>query len=359
MGVAVAVAAVALAGCGDGGSTTTTTAAPSTTIPVVRYDQPSTVKLVGTGFVDGSSLDGSAIFVEEEDPKFPQLGCEGQPEPVLFRLPLAGGERQLVGTGEDRLHGRILHGQGEKIAIVSGCEGSFTALWVGTETLDGHVNGLRKVAVGEVGEGKGLAPFSVSWSANGLSLVGSVNGFTGGPGRIVSIDPDSGALTTLFEADATGGVAQVGQLADGSYVVAADAKVSIRDAQGTVKGQGAGNGFELAADLQSVIAYGDEVLLLAPGAPRPVRLVPGSPGRQITSAALSPDGRAVVYNMSDADSGNEISLLTVEDAQMYKLAGPGALGRVFFTGDGTGVVFNQFRPSPDFTADVGLVRFPL
>ncbi|MEA2842580.1 MAG: hypothetical protein QOJ69_251, partial [Actinomycetota bacterium] len=51
------------------------------------------------------------------------------------------------------------------------------------------------------------------------------------------------------------------------------------------------------------------------------------------------------------------SLLTVEDTQMYKLAGPGPLGRVFFSGDGTAVVFNQFRPTPDFVPDVGVVRF--
>jgi hypothetical protein len=358
-GVAVAVSGAALAGCGDGGSkttTTTTTASPSTTVPVIKYDRPSTVKLVGTGFVDASSLDGSALFVEEEDPRFPQPGCEGQPEPVLFRLPLAGGERQLIGSGDDRLHGRVLHGQGEKIAVVAGCEGSFTALWVGTESLDGHVSGLRKVAVGDVGSEKSLAPFSVSWSANGLSLVGAVNGFTAGPGQVVSIDPDSGAVTALFEAGA--GVSQVGQLVDGSYVIASEAKVSIRDAKGTVTSQAAGNGFELAKDLRSVIAYGDEVLLLAPGAARPVRLVPGAPGKQVTSASPSPDGRAVVYNFSDTGGANEISLLTVEDAQMYKLAGAGPLGRVVFSGDGTAVVFNQFRPPPDFTADVGVVRFP-
>ena len=88
-------------------------------------------------------------------------------------------------------------------------------------------------------------------------------------------------------------------------------------------------------------------------------MVPGKPGQQVTSASLSPDGRAVVYNFADSDGTNEISLLTVADTQNYKLAGPGPLGRVFFTGDGTAVVFNQFRPAPDFVADVGVVRFPL
>ncbi len=350
---------VGLTACGDDSPSTTSTTSPTTTIPVIKYDQPSTVKLVGTGFVDGSSLDGSAIFVEQEDPRFPQLGCEGQPEPVLFRQPLAGGERELIGSGEDHLHGQVLHGQGDKLAIVSGCEGFFTALWVGTETLDGHVNGLRKVAVGEIGDGMTLATFSVSWSADGVSLLAVVNGLTGGPGRVVSIDPDSGAVTPLFEVGATSGASQVGQLADGSYVVAADGKVSFRDAKGGVTGQADGNSFTLATDLKSVIAYGDEVLLMAPGAARPVRLVPGVPGKQVTSAVASPDGRAVVYNFSDVNGTNEVLLLTVADTHMYKLAGPGPLGRVFFTGDGTAVVFNQFRPPPDFVPDVGVVRFPL
>ena len=356
--MALVMAGAGLAACGDGSSTTTSTSSSTTTDPGIKYDQPSTVKLVGTGLVDGTSLDGSAIFVAEEDPQFSQLGCEGQPEPVLFRLPLAGGDRELIGTAEDHLHGRVLHGQGGKIAIVAGCEGFFTALWVGTETPDGHVNGLRKVAIGEVGDGQTLAPFSVSWAANGQSLLGAVNGFTGGPGRIVSIDPDSGALATLFEAGATSGVSQVGQFSDGSYVVAADGKVSIRDATGAVTREGLGNGFQLATDLQTVIVYGDEVLVMAPGAARPVRLVPGEPGKQVTSAAPSPDGRAVVYNFSDTGGTNEIFLLTVADTHMSKLAGPGPLGRVFFSGDGTAVVFNQFRPAPDFAADVGVVRFP-
>ena len=311
---------VGLASCGDDDSpSTTSTSGPSTTVPVIKYDQPSTVDLVGTGLVDGSSLDGSAVFVEEEDPRFPQLGCEGQPEPVLFRLPLAGGERELVGNGEDHLHGRVVHGQGEKIAIVSGCESFFTALWVGTESLDGRVTDLRKVPV-QVGEGQVLAPFSISWSANGLSLLGAVN-LVGGGALVVSIDPDSGALTTVFDAQASSGVSQVGQLADGSYVLAAEFKVSIRNAEGAVTIQGAGNGFELAPDLLSVVAYGTEVLLLAPTVPRPVRMVPGKPGQQVTSASLSPDGRAVVYNFADSAGTNEISLLTVADAQNYKLAG--------------------------------------
>ena len=325
LAVTLVMAGAGLAACGDDSPSTTSTSSPSTTVPVVKYDQPSTVSLIGTGLVDGSSLDGSALFVEEEDPRFPQLGCEGQPAPVLFRLPLAGGERELVGNGEDHLHGRIVHGQGEKIAIVSGCEGFFTDLWVGTESLDGRVSDLRKVPV-EVSDGQALAPFSISWSANGLALLGAVN-IVGGGALVVSIDPDSGAVTTVFDAQARSGVSQVGQLADGSYVVAAEAKVSIRDAQGTVKIQAAGNGFELATDLLTVIAYGSEVLLLAPTASRPVRLVPGKPGHEVTSASLSPDGRAVAYNFADVGGTNEISLLTVEDAQNYKLAGPGALGR--------------------------------
>ena len=263
--VALLVAGGGLAACGDDSPSTTSTSSPSTTTPVVKYDQPSTVSLVGTGLVDGASLDGSAVFVQEEDPRFPQLGCEGQPQPVMFRLPLAGGERELIGNGEDHLHGRIVHGQGDRIAIVSGCEGFFTALWVGTETLDGRVSGLRKVPV-QVSEGQALAPFSISWSANGLALLGAVNIFGGG-GLVVSIDPDSGALTTVFDAQAGSGVSQVGQFADGSYVVAAEVKVSIRNAQGAVKIQAAGNGFELAPDLLSVVAYGTEVLLLAPTAP--------------------------------------------------------------------------------------------
>ncbi|MEA2844443.1 MAG: hypothetical protein QOJ69_2114, partial [Actinomycetota bacterium] len=242
MAMAMAMAAVA---CGDGSSTTTTTVSPTSTVPVIRYDQPSTVKLVGTGFVDGASLDGSAAYVEQEDPQFPQLGCEGQPEPVLFRLPLDGGERQLLGTTENQLHGHVIFGHGNRIAVVGGCEGFFTDLWVGNETLDGHVNGIRRVAVGDLADGQTLATFSVSWSADGSSLLGAVNALDGGSGRVVAIDPDSGALTTLFDAGATRGVAQVGQLADGSYVVAADGKVSIRDAQGAVKIQGAGNAFEL------------------------------------------------------------------------------------------------------------------
>jgi hypothetical protein len=363
VGTVAVLAALLLAGCGDGSPSTTTTTSggsTSTTVPVVRYEQPSTVKLVGTGFVDGTSRDGSAAYVEEEDPRFPQPGCEGQPEPVLFRLPLAGGERELIGSGEDRLHGRVLHGPGDRVAIVSGCEDFFTALWVGTETPDGHMNGLRKVAVADVGEGQTLAPGSVAWATDGRSLLAGVNGVVSGTaGRVVAIDAESGALAPVFDAGGTTGVSQVAQLADGSFVVAGGGTVSIRDALGAVKSETLGNGFEPATDLQSVVVYGDELLLLAPKAQRPIRLSPGQTGKQYTSAAASPDGRAVVYNFSDTGGTNEITLLTVADTKKYKLAGPAPLGRVFFSGDGRAVVFNQFRPAPDFAADVGVVRFPV
>ena len=151
---------------------------------------------------------------------------------------------------ENQLHGRLTFGTGNRIAVVGGCEGFFTDLWVGTETLDGHLDGIRRVPVADLPEGQTLATFSVSWSADGSSLLAAVNSLDGGSGRVVAIDPDSGAFTTLFDAGATHGVAQVAQLADGSYVVAADGNVSIRDAQGTVQSEVRAQSFEAAIDLQ-------------------------------------------------------------------------------------------------------------
>lgn len=365
---ALAVAALVLAGCGDGGGgaaprtsttggTSSPTSAPVTTVPaVIPYDRPGEPRTVGTGFLTGVSLEGSAVYAEELRPEFPELGCEGQRQPVLVRVALDTGGADLLATKALPIRGEVLHGPDARVAVVDACEGFLSRLVVGTETPDGHLRDLRQVPELS-GDAVRVNPLSLSWSHDGRFLVGAANPPTGGP-RVVRIDPASGAVAPVFSVPGLGPLLRVAELEGGAYAVAGGGRVELRTADGRRTSLAGGNDLSVAPDSRSVLVFGRALSHLALDGQGPTTLVSAEAGREITSAEMSPDGRAAVF-VSSAHGGedNRVRVVHLAGRRVTDVSGPGRWGRVRFSGDGRAVVLNRFFPGPRSDTELVVVRF--
>lgn len=368
----MALAALLLVGaCGDGddpsagssssSTSTTTSAASSTSAPVggvIDYTTPGEPESLGDGLVEAASPDGSAFYVLNEDPALSQPGCEGQPEPVLFRVPVDGGKRVRLGTAGQPVSGRLLQGPGDRVAVVDECEEFLQEIRVGTETTDGRIEGLRVVPL-DTGDGATLTqPRITAWNAAGDGLLaGGLDTGRGGRGMAARIDPATGAVTRLFDTGpgSGGGPSQVAQLADGTYVVAEAGEVTLRSASGEVTGRTPGAGFSLFVDAARVVVFGETLTVLAPGS-EPTILVPVQPDRSIDLAAASPNGSVVAYAYRVGEQ-SFINLIDVERPAIRVVESGDALGRPVFSGDGRALAFSRFDRAEPFGTSALVARF--
>lgn len=361
LGPIVAAFCVALGACSPDasqpGATPEETPAAGTGRDYHRF--AAAPQAIATGILQGMTPDGSAAYVADTDPAFPQPGCEGQPEAVLFRQPLDGGERELLRAGGGPVKGEIVRGRDGLVALVALCEGFFTGLSVGRETPEGHIEELRTVDV-QTAPGSPPAPFSISWSPDGRSLLAAINdpeAPDGGPSRLVRIDPESGAVSTLFTGEGGSGVFQFAQLRDGSYVVSSNREVTFRDERGRIEAQFPGAGFVVFPDHERVLVYGETVAVAREGDDQARVVAPARPGREVSSASISPDGEAAVFNRYALEgSENEVSVVTIDDGTLSTLASGEGLGEPFFAGDGAAIGFNRFEPGPEFSPRVMLAE---
>jgi Tol biopolymer transport system component len=319
--------------------------------PEIVYELEEPAQEIGTGLIDGASPDGSAIYVEQESKDFPEPACEGQPGPVISRLPLGGGQVEVLATKENPIRGLMLRGSGGRMAIVSGCEEFLTAVWTATETADGHLRDIRKLDLGDFSG----SPFSFSWSADGTSILAANSLYEGHPPEIVRIDPRTGKTTVIFDTKLDYPVNQASQLSDGTFVVGARGSVTLRGADGAVRATLKGDGFQLSADRSRIALFGRELALVADGS-NATTLIPADRSGTFTSAEFSPDGRAIGY-VRGRDSNSQVGVVNIADRADSRAAGSGSFGRVHFTGDGRGLAFNKFGEPPGFTSRVLLIRF--
>jgi len=356
----LAIVCLLLGACAVESPTVVPTPTPTATETATDYHAFSPPKEIGPGFLAGMSLDGSAAYVADTDDAFPQPGCEGQPESVLFRLPLSGGARELLGDGKTPLKGNLVRGQDGRIALVDLCEGFFQGLAVGKESPDGHLTEVKEVMLPRR-EGEGPpAPFSFSWTPDGSSLLAAINdpdGPDGGPSRLVSINPDTGAITELFTGEGGSGVFQFAQLEGGAYVVASNRVVTFRDGEGRITSSFPGNGFEVFPDFKHVVVYGETVGVATEGSEVVEILVPVKPDHEISSASVSPDGKAAAFNRYALQTSDvEIGMVTVEDSKRSPVVAGTSYGSAMFSGDGRALGFNEFASGPDFSVRVLLVQ---
>src|SRR5207253_1282471 len=107
--------------------------APSTTTERTGVLHAGPATTLTTGYLGRSSPDGSAVFVEAVDPTLSQTGCEGQAEPIMFRAPMAGGDRVPVLVDGATVGGDVVRGPGGRVALVDPCEEFVSDLTLGTE----------------------------------------------------------------------------------------------------------------------------------------------------------------------------------------------------------------------------------
>jgi hypothetical protein len=329
--------------------------------PTVNFHQFDTPQELGTGLLDGATPDGSALYIEEPDPALSRLGCEGRPEAVMFRAPLDGGDRTVVAGDAGPIRGRVVPGgSGGRVAVVAGCESFFSRLVVARQAGDGSLAGLKEV-VPQVPEGFLLNISTLNWSRDGKALLAAVQDIDapdGDPAQIVSIDPGSGRIKKLFDAEQGTGVFNVGQMQNGDYVVATNLVVSFRDSKGVVKAGFQGQGFEISPDRRQVVVFGRNVRLATQGSNRARQIVPEKEGLEVSAAAFSPDATAIVFERYSMESGQaEISLVTPHDRKLTNVVIGAQYDRPFFTGDGKALAFNLYTGEPEFATKVYVTRF--
>ena len=330
--------------------------APSDTAATLDYHRFGAPREVAAGILLGMSLDGSAAYVADVDPAFPQAGCEGRPEPVLFRQPLSGEPRELLGDGTNPVKGDIVRGSGGAVALVNVCEEFFNGLVVGKESADGRFTDLSPVQLNPSGPGNNPAAFSFSWTPDGKSLLAAINdpeAPDGGPARLVRIDPGSGRVTRLFTGEGGTGVFQFAQLRGGSYVVAANQEVTFRDGDGNVTASFPGNGFTVLPNRESIVIYGESVFLASEDSDEARSLAGPRPGYEVSSASVSPDGEAVAFNRYALQgSENEIAVTTVDDGKTSSIVTGEGYGEPLFSGTGRALAFNFFEPGAEFSPKI-------
>jgi hypothetical protein len=354
----MSIVLVLAAGCGGDGekdgaapaSTMPAASSTSTTSRPVDYGRPSMPREAGTGLLEGASLDGSALYVSAVDATLSQRGCGGQPEPVLFRVPLAGGARQAVGAPGEPVRGTILRGADRRVALVAGCEEFLSAVRLGTETPDGQLHDLRRLDLGQLGSAAGLA-----WSGDGRSLVAVARSLSpSGQATLQRVDPGTGAATPLFTVP--GPVTQVGELADGTLVVAGAGRVTLRDAKGAVAETHEGVGFTVAPDRRRLAVWGKALRLVTPGQPATTLATVASPTDLLGPVSFSPDGGAVAF-VTGMQASGQVAVVTLADAKVATVPGTGRFVRAVFTGDGRAVAFSRLASRPADEATVLVVRF--
>lgn len=302
---------------------------------------------IGPGYLRGTTPDGSAVYASDPDPAFPEPGCEGAPEPVLFRLPVSGGEREVLRNGDRPLKDLIVRGPDGKVALIDICEGFFDGLQMGAESADGKITNVRDLKLNNNPEKGQPAAFSFSWSNDGSRLLAAINDPNapdGEPSRVVAIDPLSGAVTELFSGGQGSGVFQVAQLENGTYVVSSNRAVTFRDATGKITSTFKGNGFTLSPDRRSVVMYGEQLTAAAQTDTEARLLVGQKEQHEISAADVSPEGKALIftrYSMSNGSS--ELGLVTFADAKFSSIVSATGLGEALFTGDGKGVVLTKIN----------------
>ncbi|MGQ0679664.1 MAG: hypothetical protein ACT4OM_08435 [Actinomycetota bacterium] len=324
----------------------------------IDYHSIAQPKPVGTGFLVETSLDGSALFVTDTDPTFPQPGCEGQPESVLQLLNLASGTRELLRNGDKPLKDQLFRGPAGQTAMVDICEEFFVALQVGRESAGGQINNVTVVDPALDAGSELFAPFSFSWSNDGriLAAIADIRAPDGNPPRLVAINPESSEITDLFEGNHGTGVFQFAQLAAGTYVESSNRVVNFRNSAGDLLAAFPGNGFTVTPDRTGVVTYGEVLATVSEGQSEATTLVPRKPGWEISSANVSPDGRAVAFNRYHLEGGmNEIGIVTIDDYRFTMITSGDGLGEPRFTGDGKALAFNLFDPA-DGSAGVLLAR---
>ena len=117
-------------------ATSATSAAP-TTAPPTTATSPGVVQL-GDGLVEAMSPDASNVMVSRVVEGVSVPGCEGQPEPVLVLVPVAGGPAVPALPDTPEYNGSVTELALGRVALVAGCEEFLSGIVVADQAATGR-----------------------------------------------------------------------------------------------------------------------------------------------------------------------------------------------------------------------------
>jgi WD40 repeat protein len=248
----------------------------------------------------GWTPDSSAVLTLASDPALEKLGCEAQPEWVLFATPIAGGPKRPTSPTDPLRNGAILRRGGVTVQV-DYCEGFLAELSIIDQTPDGLVSNPRLVSVSEVGVSLGSQAPVFSLSLDGKSLYTT---FTEeeGSNTIAQLDLATGVFKQILpEID---GGRSIEDATDGRIVVSDGTIVRIIDAAGTVTQSYAASAFDVSDDgTRIALLRGQQVWVTDVGKPIGEAATVSSPTGEVV--ALSPDNNTVLVYQIDYGYSDE------------------------------------------------------
>ncbi|MGI9602607.1 MAG: hypothetical protein ACR2QE_12025 [Acidimicrobiales bacterium] len=284
------------------GSTSTTTAQPETTVAEVTGttlapSEAPTIEAIGPGRPQWFSTDNSTLVVANVRDSGGPVSCDGLPRPSLDRLPLDDSEPTVavLGTSPEAL-GQLARPDFDVAALLDGCGGEVTTLWVGNEAPNGLMARMQPVAldrsVSVVGE--------FTTRAEGTAFVGSTVGQGSTEPMVIEIDARSGVVTNLFP----GEYLRVAAVADGTYLgLTWGGELRHLESDGTLLDSTTATAFALAADRSTAAVFTESTVELGPAGGAPTAVIPlpaAGPEQGRWSAVVLPDGDGVVFTRQSA-----------------------------------------------------------
>lgn len=328
----VALLLVGCAGGEDGAGGTTTTEMPG---PVELGPEVD----LGAGVVVGAHPRLPLAYVSAVDPAA-GVGCEGADVEVLWVQPSDGGTRRRA-VPSSTVSGRVVPGGADgEVVVVDQCEGYLSELGVGVPDAAGTLAGFRVVEPDTKGLPGELDPHSLTWAANGRSLLAVAkvvqpdDAPAKQPDRIVRIGLDGAVTATATAIGVIGAV----ELDDGRIVRASNETVRIGDEPIAMVAVAS---LALSPDRRRVAVFGDDgVHVLEPG--KPLRKVRDDGA---TVGSWSPDGRFLAYLRLAAGDGVAVDLFEVATGQVVTVAARGGFTAPAFTADSATLLYDRAIPS--------------
>ena len=364
--VAVALAVVVAV---DGGPEVVTEAGPASgdgatddgsegTASAYDHTQPGGVDKAGPGEVVAVSLDGSALIVADFDGRT-ETGCEGLPEPILLRAPFDGSRREPVGVDPDGkpLSGSLVRGPHDQVAVLDICEGFLGRILLGHENPDGTFDDLAEFHHPLPSEA-----YVTGWSASGQELLAIAWVDDGEPRRAaVRVDVATGEMQEIIR----GEINDVGELREGSFVVAGDdGSVHAIDARGGTQWSAPGESFAISPDRRTIAVAGPKGIELFPVDETGTHVTDIPPGHRVNYMDWAESGETLAYILEPADTTD-----TPVSSEVY-VVGPGAgkpvrlsdevarYGGAVFSPTGDLLAWTRYQYDPDFSAETLVARFP-
>jgi hypothetical protein len=294
------------------------------------------VEELGDGLVEAMSPDGSNVIVSRVVDGLSAPGCEGQPEPVLVLVPVAGGEAVPALPDDPQYNGSITDLGSGQVALVAGCEEFLSGIVVANQAPTGALSAATEVPSPT---GQPIDAILDIGAADPAALVALASRFgaTGNETAVVSIDLATGVTTELLRTAETDYL--FGVLADGTYAIGDGVEVRVvHPITGQELSAYPGEFLAVSPDGRTLAVVGPGVVLVAPpAAPAPL-LEPAAGEAPVIDAAWAPAGDRLAI----VRRGVEDTLAVVDRAgQVTELDTARRIVRLAWSADGSVLAYTR------------------